>query len=56
MGSSRLPAMVLKDLGGARVRQRVIIRARRAQSLGRVVVATTADTNDDPLLPGRQRL
>jgi spore coat polysaccharide biosynthesis protein SpsF (cytidylyltransferase family) len=49
MGSSRLPEKVLKDLGSAPMRQRVIVRAWCAHSLGWVVVATTTDTNDDPL-------
>lgn len=49
MGSSRLPGKVLKDIGGVPMLQRVVVRARRAQSLGRVVVATTTDTSDDPL-------
>ena len=49
MGSSRLPGKVLKDIGGAPMLQRVVVRARRARSLGRVVVATTTDPGDDPL-------
>lgn len=49
MGSSRLPGKVLKDIGGAPMLKRVVVRARRARSLGRVVVATTTDLGDDPL-------
>jgi spore coat polysaccharide biosynthesis protein SpsF len=49
MGSSRLPGKVLKDIGGAAMLQRVVVRARRARSLGRVVVATTTDPGDDLL-------
>ncbi|MCB2213805.1 glycosyltransferase family protein [bacterium] len=49
MGSSRLPGKVLKDIGGQPMLFRVVVRARHAQTLGRVVVATTTDPNDDPL-------
>jgi spore coat polysaccharide biosynthesis protein SpsF len=49
MGSSRLPGKVLKDIGGAPMLFRVVVRARRAQTLGRVVVATTTDPADDSL-------
>ena len=49
MGSSRLPGKVLKDIGGKPMLFRVVVRARRAQSLGQVVVATTTDSNDDPV-------
>jgi len=49
MGSSRLPGKVLKDIGGESMLYRVVVRARRAQSLGRVVVATTTDASDDPV-------
>ena len=49
MGSSRLPGKVLKDIGGVPMLARVVVRARRARSLGRVVVATTTDPGDDLL-------
>ncbi len=49
MGSSRLPGKVLMDIGGAPMLSRVVIRSRRAQTLGRVVVATTWDAGDDPV-------
>lgn len=49
MGSSRLPGKVLKDIGGKPMLFRVVVRARRAQSLGQVVVATTTDFDDDPV-------
>lgn len=50
MGSSRLPGKVLKDIGGKPMLERVVVRARRARSLGRVVVATTTDPGDDSLV------
>mgnify|MGYP006304579055 CR=1 FL=1 len=49
MGSSRLPGKVLEDIGGKPMLYRVVVRARRAQTLGRVVVATTHDASDDPV-------
>jgi spore coat polysaccharide biosynthesis protein SpsF len=49
MGSSRLPGKVLQDIGGEPMLSRVVLRARRAQTVGQVVVATTVDLGDDPV-------
>lgn len=49
MGSSRLPGKVLRDIGGKPMLYRVVVRSRRAQTIGRVVVATTRDESDDPV-------
>lgn len=49
MNSSRLPGKVLMDIGGKPMLSRVVVRARRAQFVGRVVVATTDDASDDPV-------
>ena len=49
MGSSRLPGKVLLDIGGEAMLYRVVVRARRAQFVGQVVVATTIDLCDDPV-------
>lgn len=49
MASSRLPGKVLQNIGGVPMLARVVVRARRAQTLGQVVVATTTDERDDPL-------
>ena len=49
MGSSRLPGKVLRDIGGKPMLYRVVVRARRAQTIGQVVVATTWDVDDDPV-------
>lgn len=49
MGSSRLPGKVLLDIAGKPMIQRVIERARRAQSLDTVIVATTIDASDNPI-------
>lgn len=49
MGSSRLPGKVLKEICGEPLLIRVVVRARRAQTLGQVIVATTDDPQDDPV-------
>src|SRR5574338_858206 len=50
MGSSRLPGKVLLDIAGQPMLARVIERARRASTIDEVVVATTIDTSDDPIV------
>ncbi len=50
MGSSRLPGKVLKDICGEPAIIREVVRVRRAQTIGQVVVATTTDPGDDPIL------
>ena len=47
MGSSRLPGKVLLDIGGEPMLVRVVERARRAETLDGVMVATTEDPSDD---------
>jgi len=49
MSSSRLPGKVLADLLGAPMILRQIERLKRARRLGRIVVATSHETSDDPL-------
>lgn len=49
MGSTRLPGKVLSDIGGKSMLHRVVVRARRAQMIGQVVVATTMNPEDDPV-------
>ena len=49
MGSSRLPGKVLQDIGGQPMLHRVVLRARRSQLVGQVIVATTTDEGDDPI-------
>jgi spore coat polysaccharide biosynthesis protein SpsF len=49
MGSSRLPGKVLADIEGQPMLHRTVVRARRSQLAGRVVVATTTDASDDPV-------
>jgi spore coat polysaccharide biosynthesis protein SpsF len=49
MGSSRLPGKVLQDIAGSPMLARVVARARRAETLDRVAVATTTEPDDDPI-------
>lgn len=50
MGSTRLPGKVLIDIGGQTMLARVISRARRAQTVRTIVVATSTSVNDDGLV------
>jgi spore coat polysaccharide biosynthesis protein SpsF len=49
MAASRLPGKVLLDIAGQSMLARVVARARRAQTLDLVTVATTIDPSDDPV-------
>ncbi len=49
MGSTRLPGKALLDIAGMSMLARVIDRTRRAQTIDRVIVATTTKAQDDPL-------
>jgi spore coat polysaccharide biosynthesis protein SpsF len=50
MSSTRLPGKVLKDLCGAPMILRQIERVRRARRIDRLVVATSDQASDDPLV------
>lgn len=50
MTSSRLPAKVLLDIAGQPMLALVVGRARQAQTVNEVVVATTTDASDEPLV------
>jgi len=50
MGSSRLPGKVLLDLAGQPMLQRVVERTRLAKTIHQVVVATTTEPSDDPVV------
>lgn len=50
MASSRLPGKVLMDLAGTPMLGRVVERTRRARSSDNVVVATTDEPSDDPIV------
>jgi spore coat polysaccharide biosynthesis protein SpsF len=50
MSSTRLPGKVLLDLAGEPMLARVVERTRRAQTIDRVVVATTVEPEDEPIV------
>ena len=50
MGSTRLPGKVLLDIAGRSMLARVVRRARRAELLSEVVVATGESPADDPIV------
>jgi spore coat polysaccharide biosynthesis protein SpsF len=50
VNSSRLPGKVLLDIGGQPMLRRVVERVRRSSRLNGLVVATTLDGSDDPLV------
>jgi spore coat polysaccharide biosynthesis protein SpsF len=56
MASTRLPGKVLLDLGGDTVLARVVHRVRRSKLIGQIVIATTKDSRDDPIVAECQRL
>ncbi|HEX9018312.1 MAG TPA: glycosyltransferase family protein [Anaerolineaceae bacterium] len=49
MSSSRLPGKVLLDIAGKPMLVRVVERARRAQTVDEVLIATTTDPADNPI-------
>jgi spore coat polysaccharide biosynthesis protein SpsF len=50
MGASRLPGKVLLDIGGKPMLDRVVTRTQRSQIVDQVVVATSTDQSDDPIV------
>ena len=50
MSSTRLPGKVLLDLAGQPMLARVVERTRRARTIDRVVVATTVEPEDEPIV------
>jgi spore coat polysaccharide biosynthesis protein SpsF len=50
MGSSRLPGKVLLDIAGKAMLRRVVERTRLAKTIDQVVVATTSEPSDDPVV------
>jgi len=50
MSSTRLPGKVLLDLGGRSVLSRMVERVRLSKLITRVVVATTIDPSDEPIV------
>lgn len=56
LGSSRLPGKVLMDLAGDTMLARVVQRLRAARLVDEVVIATTDDAKDDPVVDEAERL
>lgn len=50
MGSTRLPGKVLKDVAGEPMLSRVVNRVRRATRLNEVLVATSTEPGDNPVV------
>ena len=50
MSSTRLPGKVLKEIAGKPMLAWVVERARGAQTVSEVVVATTVEPSDDPIV------
>jgi spore coat polysaccharide biosynthesis protein SpsF len=50
MSSTRLPGKVLLDLGDRSVLSRMVERVKQSRMVTRVVVATTIDPTDDPIV------
>jgi spore coat polysaccharide biosynthesis protein SpsF len=50
MTSSRLPGKVLADIGGKPALQLMIERAKRARRARKIIVATTTNPTDDPVV------
>ena len=50
LGSTRLPGKALLDIAGTSMVARVLDRTRRAQTIDRVILATTATSQDDRLV------
>jgi spore coat polysaccharide biosynthesis protein SpsF len=50
MSSTRLPGKVLLDLAGEAMLARVVERTRRARTIDRVIVATTVESEDEPIV------
>ncbi len=55
MNSSRLPGKVLRRLGGETVLAGIARSAKRAESLNEIVVATSTDQKDNPIIAECER-
>ncbi len=56
MGSTRLPGKVLQDIGGETMLARVVRRTQGAARVDKVLVATTTEEIEEPLLAECERL
>ena len=50
LGSSRLPGKILLDIAGQSMLERVVARVGQAKLADQVVIATTTESTDDPLI------
>ena len=50
LGSSRLPRKILLDIAGQSMLERVVSRVQQAKHIDQVVIATTTEQTDDPLV------
>lgn len=50
MASTRLPGKVLADIAGQPMLARVVVRAQRSKLIDRLVVATSIESKDDPIV------
>jgi spore coat polysaccharide biosynthesis protein SpsF len=50
MSSTRLPGKVLMELGGRTVLDRMVERVQKSRKVDQVVVATTTDDSDEPIV------
>ncbi|MDR0871324.1 MAG: glycosyltransferase family protein [Planctomycetaceae bacterium] len=55
MGSSRLPGKVLKLIHGKSVLAHIVERVRQTAGIDRVIVATTTEPKDDPIVEEAQK-
>lgn len=56
MTSSRLPGKVLKECGGKSMLAHMVGRVRQAQVLDDIIIATTVNATDDPIIAEARRL
>lgn len=50
LGSSRLPGKILLEIAGQSMLERVVARVQQAKQIDQVVIATTTEQTDDPLI------
>ncbi len=56
MGSTRLPGKVLMDIGGVRSLECQVRRLQRCEQIDDIVIATTTDSNDEPIVSFAEEL
>ena len=56
MGSTRLPNKVMKKIGGVPLIELLLARLSRSNEIHQIVVATSKDTKNDPLVEHVKKL